>query len=97
MWRENALNPKQETGINWLELLLNKLRADKDKLRPIPLPLFIYEGGIMEKQIIGFYSAQISYGLLGWMVIVFYFAQILASRFVGEIVYDPIEGFFVFG
>lgn len=50
----------------------------------------------MEKQIVDFIQRRFPMDC-GWMNgNCFYFAQILASRFVGEIVYDPIEGQFLF-
>ena len=50
----------------------------------------------MEKQIVNFIQRRFPVDC-NWMNgNCFYFAQILASRFIGEIVYDPIEGHFLF-
>ena len=50
----------------------------------------------MEKLIVDFIQRRFPMDCAWMNGNCFYFAQILASRFVGEIVYDPIEGHFLF-
>jgi hypothetical protein len=61
-----------------------------------PLPLYIYWRIVMEEQVLEFIKRRFPNDSHWMDGNCFYFAQMLKARFHGDVVYDPIDGHFLF-